>query len=85
MNDGGGCVRSGACVDEEVEALCLEEERAIQNVVFPLLRSSLRPSARSLAMDADGRPGGEPGETVQDLREVLNFSTRTRILPLILN
>ena len=51
MNDGGGCVRCGACVDEEVEALCLEEERAIQNVVFPLLRSSLRPSARR-AMDA---------------------------------
>ena len=64
-------------MDEEVEALRLEEERSIQNAVFPLLTSSLRPSARSLAMDADGRPGGEPEEPVQDLRRALNFSTRT--------
>ena len=67
-------------MDEEVEALRLERrgvERSIQNAVFPLLTSSIRPSARSLAMDADGRPGGEPEEPVQDLRQTLNFSTRT--------
>ena len=68
-----GGVTSGTCVDDEVEALRLEEERSIQNAVFPLLThmpyDALNCGNHELYKSStvlDGLLGGGPGHSFVD-------------------